>query len=74
MKCLSSKCGYEWQPRVPRPKVCPKCHRFIDDPVLTPEELQRAQEARDYLLKLEKEGTLYDNSDKPGVEKPETSR
>ena len=29
MKC--PKCGYEWLPRVPKPKVCPKCHHFLKE-------------------------------------------
>ena len=31
LTCPSIKCGYQWQPRVPKPKVCPKCHRFLKD-------------------------------------------
>ena len=29
MKC--PKCKYHWQPRVPKPKVCPKCHHFLKE-------------------------------------------
>ena len=29
--CPNPKCGYKWQPRVPRPKVCPRCHRFLKE-------------------------------------------
>ena len=31
LTCPNTKCGYKWQPRVPRPKVCPKCHRFLTE-------------------------------------------
>jgi ssDNA-binding Zn-finger/Zn-ribbon topoisomerase 1 len=31
LKCPNPRCRYEWQPRVKRPKVCPKCHRFLTD-------------------------------------------
>ena len=27
MKC--PKCGYEWTPRVPRPKRCPRCGKWL---------------------------------------------
>lgn len=27
IKC--SKCGYEWEPRVKDPKVCPLCKQYI---------------------------------------------
>ena len=30
MKCYH--CGYEWQPRVPRPKYCPRCNTPTDSP------------------------------------------
>ena len=29
MKC--PKCGYEWLPRVSRPKGCPRCHHFLKE-------------------------------------------
>jgi hypothetical protein len=31
LTCPSTKCGYRWHPRVPKPKVCPKCHRFLPE-------------------------------------------
>ena len=31
LKCPNPKCGYGWQPRVPKPKVCPRCHRFLTE-------------------------------------------
>ena len=27
MKCV--KCGYEWAPRVEKPKQCPRCKQYI---------------------------------------------
>ncbi len=27
MKC--EHCGYEWQPRVPEPKKCPRCQQWL---------------------------------------------
>ena len=31
LTCPNPRCRYEWQPRVKRPKVCPKCHRFLTE-------------------------------------------
>ena len=31
LTCPNPKCGYGWQPRVPKPKVCPRCHRFLKE-------------------------------------------
>jgi predicted Zn-ribbon and HTH transcriptional regulator len=27
---ITCKCGYQWEPRVPQPKECPKCKRRQD--------------------------------------------
>lgn len=35
MKCPDTRCGYKWVPRVPNPKKCPKCLRWLDRPVKT---------------------------------------
>ena len=29
MICPNSRCRHEWVPRVPDPKACPRCHRFL---------------------------------------------
>jgi len=28
-KCL--RCGYEWTPRVKKPKKCPRCGRWLEE-------------------------------------------
>jgi predicted Zn-ribbon and HTH transcriptional regulator len=28
MRC--PHCGYEWRPRVERPKKCPRCYRWLE--------------------------------------------
>lgn len=30
MKCI--KCEYEWEPKVPNPKACPRCKKRQDAP------------------------------------------
>lgn len=29
MKCKCSKCGYEWESRIEKPKACPLCKQYI---------------------------------------------
>ena len=29
MKCPWLSCGHEWHPRVPDPRACPKCKRYL---------------------------------------------
>jgi len=28
-KCPYEGCGYQWVARVPNPKQCPRCHRYL---------------------------------------------
>ncbi len=29
-KCSYEDCAHEWVPRVPNPRCCPKCKRYLD--------------------------------------------
>lgn len=30
VKCTNPLCGYEWEPKVPKPCECPVCKRYLN--------------------------------------------
>ena len=43
---ICPKCSYEWEPRKPNPKVCPRCKGRLDWhlPMTTEEEMEKLAE------------------------------
>ena len=35
MKCTCKKCGHTWEPRVEKPRACPKCKQYSYDKAKT---------------------------------------
>ncbi len=70
MKCPHEDCGYEWMPRVEKPKRCPKCQRwlayvFTDSMVMVMKEKTPRYEMR--FVPYDAQGRMKTGAPQPGV-------